>query len=92
MRNPAPVRVYATGTKKKLVEMGYGLVATRGTARFLARNGVRCREVFKVHEGRPHIVDLIEKPLGILERGEFRKRVLEKVVDYVETFIRGVAA
>ncbi len=45
---------------KKLVELGYGLVATRGTARFLSRNGVPVREVFKVHEGRPHAVDLIE--------------------------------
>ena len=25
-----------------------------------ARNGIPCREVFKVHEGRPHVVDLIE--------------------------------
>uniref|UniRef100_A0A832I2W6 Carbamoyl phosphate synthase large chain n=1 Tax=Eiseniibacteriota bacterium TaxID=2212470 RepID=A0A832I2W6_UNCEI len=45
---------------KKLVELGYGLVATRGTARFLRRNGVPCAEVFKVHEGRPHVVDLME--------------------------------
>ena len=45
---------------KKLVELGYGLVATRGTSRFLARNGIPCREVFKVHEGRPHVVDLME--------------------------------
>ena len=40
----------------------------------------------------PDIVDMINKPLSILERGPTRKRVLEKVVDYVETFIRGVAA
>jgi carbamoyl-phosphate synthase large subunit len=46
---------------KKLVELGYGLIATRGTARFLARNGVRCREVFKVHEGRPHAADLLDE-------------------------------
>jgi carbamoyl-phosphate synthase large subunit len=45
---------------KKLVELGYGLVATRGTARFLRRNGIPCAEVFKVHEGRPNAVDLIE--------------------------------
>ena len=45
---------------KKLVELGYGLVATRGTARFLRRNGVECRDVFKVREGRPNVVDLIE--------------------------------
>jgi len=45
---------------KKLVELGYGLVATRGTARFLGRNGIPVREVFKVHEGRPHVADLID--------------------------------
>ncbi len=45
---------------KKLVELGYELVATRGTARFLRRNGIECREVFKVREGRPHAADLIE--------------------------------
>jgi carbamoyl-phosphate synthase large subunit len=45
---------------KKLVELGYELVATRGTARFLARNGVECLVVNKVHEGRPHAVDLVE--------------------------------
>ncbi len=45
---------------KKLVELGYGLVATRGTARFLNRNGIPVREVFKVHEGRPHVADLID--------------------------------
>jgi len=45
---------------KNLVDLGYELVATRGTARFLRRNGIHCREVFKVREGRPHAVDLIE--------------------------------
>jgi type I restriction enzyme R subunit len=40
----------------------------------------------------PDIIDLIQKPMGILERGPTRKRVLEKVVDFVATFIRGVAA
>jgi len=40
----------------------------------------------------PDIIDLITKPLKIAERGPTRKRVLEKVVDYVATFIKGVAA
>src|SRR5262249_35496937 len=45
---------------KKLVELGYELVATRGPARFLSRNGGECQVVNKVHEGRPHAVDLVE--------------------------------
>jgi type I restriction enzyme R subunit len=40
----------------------------------------------------PDIVGLIERPLKLAERGPARKRVLEKVVDYVETFIHGIAA
>ncbi len=45
---------------RQLVDLGYALVATRGTARFLAGHGVACRQVCKVHEGRPNAVDLIE--------------------------------
>jgi type I restriction enzyme, R subunit len=40
----------------------------------------------------PDIVQLIERPLKLAERGPTRKRVLEKVVDYVDTYIKGVAA
>ena len=40
----------------------------------------------------PDIIQLITRPLKLAERGPTRKRVLEKVVDYVETFIHGIAA
>jgi type I restriction enzyme R subunit len=40
----------------------------------------------------PDIIELIIRPLKIAERGPTRRRVLEKVVDYVATFIKGVAA
>ena len=40
----------------------------------------------------PDIIQLINRPLRLMERAPTRKRVLEKVVDYVETFIRGMAA
>ncbi len=49
-----------TFVAKKLIELGYDVVATRGTARYLRLNGVPCREVYKVREGRPNAVDLIE--------------------------------
>ncbi|HSW63202.1 MAG TPA: carbamoyl-phosphate synthase large subunit [Dissulfurispiraceae bacterium] len=45
---------------KKLVELGFQLTATRGTALYLAEQGVAVEVVNKVMEGRPHIVDRIK--------------------------------
>ncbi len=42
---------------RKLVEMGFSLMATRGTAAYLKKNGLPVEEVRKVLEGRPHVVD-----------------------------------
>jgi carbamoyl-phosphate synthase large subunit len=44
---------------RQLVEMGFGIVATRGTKRHLDAHGIPCERVNKVLEGRPHIVDAI---------------------------------
>jgi carbamoyl-phosphate synthase large subunit len=45
---------------KKLIDLGFHIVATRGTAKVLAKNGIPVNTVYKVNEGRPHIVDLIK--------------------------------
>ncbi len=44
----------------KLVEMGFELVATRGTAAFFLQAGLPVRLINKVLEGRPHIVDAMK--------------------------------
>ena len=43
-----------------LLEMGFTLTATRGTAAFLAKSGIKSVLVNKVYEGRPNIVDQIK--------------------------------
>jgi carbamoyl-phosphate synthase large subunit len=45
---------------KLLVERGFSLVATRGTAEYLRAQGLACERINKVAEGRPHVVDLIK--------------------------------
>jgi carbamoyl-phosphate synthase large subunit len=45
---------------QKLTEMGFNLLATRGTAQFLEQAGISLRMVYKVKEGRPHVVDCIK--------------------------------
>ncbi|MDP1684656.1 MAG: ATP-grasp domain-containing protein, partial [Hydrogenophaga sp.] len=45
---------------RQLVDMGFELVATRGTAAAISAAGVAVQTVNKVTEGRPHIVDMIK--------------------------------
>jgi len=45
---------------RELDEMGFNIIATRGTVRFLVDNGVEAEYVHKVNAGRPHIVDKIK--------------------------------
>jgi carbamoyl-phosphate synthase large subunit len=55
------------GDKPKLEEIaralqaiGFGIVATKGTAAYLQEHGIACEPVNKVLEGRPHIVDMVK--------------------------------
>ena len=45
---------------RALAELGFDLVATRGTAAALEAAELPCRRVNKVTEGRPHIVDMLK--------------------------------
>ena len=54
-------------------EFGFDIIATTGTAKVLVENGVKCKEIYKVGEGRPNVVDeiknnniqlIINTPLG----------------------------
>jgi carbamoyl-phosphate synthase large subunit len=44
---------------KRFHAMGFRIISTAGTAKFLEQQGVPSETVFKVHEGRPHALDLI---------------------------------
>ncbi|MDT8326382.1 MAG: carbamoyl-phosphate synthase large subunit [Roseovarius sp.] len=43
-----------------LVDLGFTIVATRGSASFLQEQGITCEVVNKVYEGRPNIVDMLK--------------------------------
>jgi len=88
---------------KKLIERGFELVATEGTARALAEAGVPCRRVNKVREGRPHIVDMIkndeidlivnttEGKQAIRESNSIRREAVHHRVTYYTTVAAGLA-
>jgi carbamoyl-phosphate synthase large subunit len=45
---------------RRFADLGFQLVATRGTAAALRAAGLACKIVFKVNEGRPNAVDLLK--------------------------------
>jgi carbamoyl-phosphate synthase large subunit len=45
---------------KKLYELGFEIIATKGTHKFLNDNNIPAQLILKVQEGRPNIVDLIK--------------------------------
>jgi carbamoyl-phosphate synthase large subunit len=52
----------AMGLARRLAEMGFGLVATQGTAKMLALQGMEVETVHKVADGyRPNVVDLMKQ-------------------------------
>ena len=47
-------------TAQMLVDLGFSMVATGGTAAFLEEHGLTCEVVKKVYEGRPNVVDMLK--------------------------------
>ena len=88
---------------KILVEQGFDIVATHGTAQHLATAGVSCRRANKVREGRPHIVDMIkngeidlivnttEGKQAIHESTSIRAEAVRRNVTYYTTLAAAVA-
>lgn len=89
---------------KDLVRLGFTLVATKGTARALAEQGLDVTPVNKVAEGRPHIVDMIkndeislivnvtEDKKAITDSYEIRRSALQNKVTYYTTLAGARAA
>jgi len=82
---------------KRLIENGFELVATGGTAVYLTEQGVTVRKVNKVNEGRPHIVDMMkndeidyiinttEGTQAIADSSVIRRTALQRKVCYTTT-------
>ena len=53
-------KLEAVKVAKSFSDLGFHLVATRGTAAALRNAGLACKTVLKVNEGRPNVVDLLK--------------------------------
>jgi len=94
----------SVGPARQLVGMGFDLIATRGTARYLEAAGVPVRVVNKVLEGRPHIVDALknaevqlvfnttEGQQSLADSLSIRRTALQMKVPYYTTMAGAAAA
>jgi len=55
-----PDKLNVVPLARELADLGYKLVATKGTAEALRHAGLEVERVYKVNEGRPNIVDLVK--------------------------------
>jgi carbamoyl-phosphate synthase large subunit len=92
------------GAARQLMEMGFAILATRGTCEFLNQRNIPAKPILKMHEGRPHIVDVIKNrdihlvintPAG--KRSHFddsyiRKSAIQYKIPYVTTTAAAIAA
>ena len=88
---------------KKLIELGFSLLATSGTSNYLEKFGLNVEMVLKVHEGRPNIEDMIRSgkvqlvintPIGrqaIYDDKYLRKAALDYSVPTLTT-LKGASA
>ncbi|MBO6939641.1 MAG: carbamoyl-phosphate synthase large subunit [Deltaproteobacteria bacterium] len=88
----------------RLVDQGFQIIATRGTARALERNGVKSEVVNKASQGRPHIVDRLrdgdidmvinttEGAAAIRDSRSLRRQTLLAGIPYFTTIAAATAA
>ncbi|MEP0072732.1 MAG: carbamoyl-phosphate synthase large subunit [Marinomonas sp.] len=87
----------AVAVARRLADLGFDLVGTEGTAKYLTENGVEARKVNKVNEGRPHIVDMMKNgeidyiinttsgTQAITDSSVIRRTALQRKVCYTTT-------
>jgi len=87
-----------------LVQMGFTIIATRGTAQVLRNAGVAVETVYKVNEGRPHIADyvksgkvnlIINTPLGkesFFDEKSIRRAAIHYRIPCITTIAGATAA
>jgi carbamoyl-phosphate synthase large subunit len=89
---------------RMLVELGFRIVATTGTQKYLTGHGIACERINKVLEGRPHIVDEIkngsiqlvfnttEGAQAMMDSRSLRRAALLQKVPYYTTLAGSIAA
>jgi len=99
-----PDKKPALAVANEFRKLGFRILATEGTHRFLAENGVKSKHILKTHEGRPNIVDavkngeiqlIVNTPAGKLSKHDdsyIRKTAIKYGIPYITTVAAAAAS
>jgi carbamoyl-phosphate synthase large subunit len=89
---------------RQFQQLGFKILATQGTHKFLEEKGIPAEHVLKLHEGRPNIVDIIKNreihlivntpagKLGKFDDSYIRKAAINYKIPYITTLAGALAA
>lgn len=89
---------------RRFEQLGFQIMATKGTYQFLSEKGIKARLIDKIHEGRPNIVDAIKNKeirlvintpsgkTGKMDDSYIRKAAIKYKVPYITTIAAASSA
>ena len=89
---------------RRFAELGFRLLATDGTQKYLAQHGVEVTRILKLHEGRPNILDALKNgeiqlivntpagKTGATDDSYIRKSAIRYRIPYITTVAAALAA
>ncbi len=95
---------YIVETAKQFAKLGFKILATEGTQKFLTDKGIKTKRINKTQEGRPNIIDaikngkiqlIINTPVGKLSKYDdsyIRKSAIKYKIPYITTTAAAAAA
>jgi carbamoyl-phosphate synthase large subunit len=94
----------AVEVARQFAKLGFKIKATAGTLEFLAKNGIKAEQVYKIYEQRPHIADdvmngdiqlVVNTPAGKSSKVDdsyIRKAAIRYKIPYITTVAAALAA
>ena len=89
---------------RAFTRLGFSILATEGTAEFFRKAGIECRQIYKLHEGRPNVIDVIvnrevrlvintpqPRRDALIDETVIRKAAIKHKVPYITTLSGALA-
>lgn len=97
-------KIPAVQVARRFEQLGFRIMSTKGTHKFLTEKGINAKLIDKIHEGRPNIVDAVKNKeikliintpsgkMGKVDDSYIRKAAIKYKIPYITTIAAASAA